>query len=399
MKKNSKPIVIDLFAGAGGLSLGLYKANWKGLFAIEANGMAFETLRHNLIGKKKHFSWPKWLPLKNHDINQVIRKYKKELKSLQGKIDLVVGGPPCQGFSMAGRRREEDKRNQLIHSYIEFVGIVKPKMIFFENVQGFTVHFRNGTKNNKPYSQIVIEKLKKLGYDVHGEIVDFSKFGVPQRRKRFIIIGTLNGKSDEFFKLIKSRRKAFLSQKGLRTKMNVKAAISDLEQKNGEMPCPDTTGFMSGMYSKPRTNYQKYLRKNVRRKIPNSHRFVNHREITRKMFSKLIKNVKANTKISEKDKKKYGVKKRSITLLGSNFLSPTLMSIPDDYIHYHEPRILTVREYARIQSFPDWYEFKGAYTTGGKRRAKEVPRYTQIGNAVPPLFAEHAGNILKELLD
>lgn len=75
------------------------------------------------------------------------------------------------------------------------------------------------------------------------------------------------------------------------------------------------------------------------------------------------------------------------------------MSIPDDYIHYSEPRTLTVREYARIQSFPDWYEFKGAYTTGGKRRAEQVPRYTQIGNAIPPLFGEFTGIVLKELLD
>jgi DNA (cytosine-5)-methyltransferase 1 len=75
------------------------------------------------------------------------------------------------------------------------------------------------------------------------------------------------------------------------------------------------------------------------------------------------------------------------------------MSIPDDYIHYSEPRILTVREYAIIQSFPDWYEFREAYTTGGKRRTEQVPRYTQIGNAIPPLFAEHVGNVLKELLN
>ena len=71
---------------------------------------------------------------------------------------------------------------------------------------------------------------------------------------------------------------------------------------------------------------------------------------------------------------------------------------PDDYLHYSEPRILTVREYARIQSFPDWYEFKSKYTTGGDMRKKEVPRYSQIGNAIPPLFAEQVGNVLKEML-
>lgn len=78
--------------------------------------------------------------------------------------------------------------------------------------------------------------------------------------------------------------------------------------------------------------------------------------------------------------------------------TPTITTLPDDYIHYHEPRILTVREYARIQSFPDWYEFQGKYTTGGILRVKEVPRYTQIGNAIPPLFSEQSGLILKHLI-
>ena len=85
-------------------------------------------------------------------------------------------------------------------------------------------------------------------------------------------------------------------------------------------------------------------------------------------------------------------------MLDDKQVSPTLTSHPDDYLHYSEPRILTVREYARIQSFPDWYEFKGKYTTGADLRVKEVPRYTQLGNAVPPLFAEQAGIVLKELL-
>ena len=85
-------------------------------------------------------------------------------------------------------------------------------------------------------------------------------------------------------------------------------------------------------------------------------------------------------------------------MLGPNSQSPTITSIPDELVHYCEPRILTVREHARIQSFPDWYEFKGKYTSGGKRRKNEVPRYTQVGNAVPPLFAEQIGRAIKEVL-
>ena len=85
-------------------------------------------------------------------------------------------------------------------------------------------------------------------------------------------------------------------------------------------------------------------------------------------------------------------------MLDPNSQSPTITSIPDELVHYCEPRILTVREHARIQSFPDWYEFKGKYTSGGKRRKNEVPRYTQVGNAVPPLFAEQIGRAIKEVL-
>ena len=85
-------------------------------------------------------------------------------------------------------------------------------------------------------------------------------------------------------------------------------------------------------------------------------------------------------------------------MLAADKLVPTITSIPDELVHYKEPRILTVREHARIQSFPDWYHFKGKYTSGGKQRKQEVPRYTQVGNAVPPLFAEQVGLALKEVM-
>jgi DNA (cytosine-5)-methyltransferase 1 len=103
---------IDLFAGCGGLSLGLHNAKWKGLFAIEKSEDAFETLKYNLVDKKKHFDWPTWLEIRNHNIDEVLKEKTGELKELEGKIDLVAGGPPCQGFSTAGKREEHDERNQ-----------------------------------------------------------------------------------------------------------------------------------------------------------------------------------------------------------------------------------------------------------------------------------------------
>ena len=393
------PTYIDIFAGCGGLSLGLYNAGWKGLFAIEKNFMAFETLKYNLIDKKKHFQWPAWLPIENHDIDEVMTNYHKNLKELPGTVDLVAGGPPCQGFSTAGRRIESDKRNHLIHSYIEFVEIVKPRAIFFENVQGFTMGFKNGTRKGKPYSHVVLSGLRDLGYkDVKGVLIDFSEFGIPQRRKRFIIVGTLDGQADRYFELLRNKRTSFLSQKGLKTKVYVGTAISDLERVHGEKPSPDSKGFMAGVYAPPKNNFQRFLRTSYEGKNPDSHRFANHTEEIVRIFKKVIRKANPGKKIEVEERIKLGLKKRNTVLLGHNLPSPTLMSIPDDYIHYSEPRILTVREYARIQSFPDWYEFKEAYTTGGKRRTEKVPRYTQIGNAIPPLFGEQSGLVLKEIL-
>src|SRR3990167_2029003 len=100
---------IDVFSGCGGLALGLHNAGWQGTFAIEKSADAFSTLKFNLIDKKNNFEWPEWLPKTNHDINNIIANYSNELKALRGKISLIAGGPPCQGFSMAGRRREDRK--------------------------------------------------------------------------------------------------------------------------------------------------------------------------------------------------------------------------------------------------------------------------------------------------
>ncbi|MFH1229788.1 MAG: DNA cytosine methyltransferase, partial [Candidatus Aenigmatarchaeota archaeon] len=174
------PTHIDIFSGCGGISLGLFKSGWKGLFAIEKNPMAFETLKCNLIDKNNHFEWPSWLPQTSHDINDVISLYKDNLISLRGIVTLVAGGPPCQGFSFAGRRNENDKRNKLVDSYIDFVELVRPKMLFFENVRGFTVGFSKKNLRSEAYSNYVTRKLKNLGYDVRAEVIDFSEFGVPQ---------------------------------------------------------------------------------------------------------------------------------------------------------------------------------------------------------------------------
>jgi DNA (cytosine-5)-methyltransferase 1 len=389
---------IDLFAGCGGLSLGFQQSEkWSGLFAVEKSPDAFGTLRHNLIEKSKHFLWPEWLPVGNYDINDILQNYYKQLIELRGKVKLVVGGPPCQGFSLAGRRNENDQRNNLVHCYLDFIEATQPDMILLENVKGFKIGFKKGNKEHgTPYSEIVLEKLKNLGYrSSDARVLNFSRFGVPQHRKRCIIFGIREGTASCFFDHLDNKADEMLRKIGLERVQTLENAISDLVKSNGTIPCNDSQSakFRSGLYStQPRCAYQEYLREG-QPVIPDSHRFPNHSTETELKFKTIIRH-----RLNSSDVRRlFFTRKCSTRLLRPDEPTPTLTTLPDDYVHYSEPRILTVREYARIQSFPDWYEILGKYTTGGKRRIIEVPRYSQIGNAIPPLFGRIVAETLSEL--
>ncbi len=406
-----KKLYIDIFAGCGGLSLGLYNSGmWKGLFAIEKSPDAFQTLQYNLIQTKPHFNWPTWLPEKNHDINEVIDQYSKELIKLRGSVDLVAGGPPCQGFSTAGKRKESDQRNKLIESYIKFIRLVQPKVIFFENVKGFTQKFDKNKAKGRIYSEYVKNALRRdsskynsIGYNVYGKLIDFSEYGVPQKRTRFILVGLRKDISTaktpvDFFVNIKENKNTFLINKGTEINVSLEQAISDLLRKN-EINSPDTPSFKAGLYNSEKSSYQKLMRQNLDEIFPDSHRFAKHNISTLNKFDYILNHAPKGKTLSAEIKDLFNLKKRTIIPLSKDSPAPTITTLPDDYIHYSEPRIFTVREYARIQSFNDWYKIKGKYTTGGNRRTQEVPRYSQIGNAIPPLFGEQAGVILNNLID
>ena len=128
---------IDLFAGCGGLSLGLMSAGWRGLFAIEKSRDAFLTLQSNLcsVDNPVHFDWPQWLKCTAMTTATLLRNHSKELEDLRGHVELIAGGPPCQGFSTAGLRDPKDPRNQLTHEYIKIVKLVQPKFLLLENVR------------------------------------------------------------------------------------------------------------------------------------------------------------------------------------------------------------------------------------------------------------------------
>ncbi len=398
---------IDLFAGCGGLSLGLFQAGWQGVFAIEKSPDAFATLKRNLCSDEKdfQFDWPTWLACGAQTTDKLLRRHKDDLLNLRGKVDLIAGGPPCQGFSTAGLRNPDDPRNRLTSEYIRIVDIVQPKFLLLENVRGFQAPFEGAPQ---PYSARVVKRLGKLAqpYDVFTGMLRAVDFGVPQPRARFILVGIrrdlklaqVNVLEKVLGSLVSFRKKKGLSH--LRP-VTSRQAISDLEVGRYEVvPSRDTDGFSEIQYkcSGKLSNYQKLLREGLETDfVPNSLRLPNHAEKTRARFRHILKHCSAGKTVPKKYRDKHGMKKQCIAPMHPNRPARTITTLPDDMVHYSEPRVLTVRENARLQSFPDWFEFCGKYTTGGKVRRTQCPRYTQVGNAVPPLMAEAIGITLLKL--
>lgn len=397
---------IDVFAGCGGLSLGLMQAGWQGLFAIEKDINAFETFAYNLATEnaRYRFSWPSWLPKISHSINDILKNHQANLAELEGAVDMIVGGPPCQGFSSAGRRDPNDPRNRLVESYLKFVGLIKPKIVLVENVKGITQDFvdTNATDGKINYSKQIIDSLS-IDYFVSSKMIDTSAFGVPQTRHRFFVIAIKKELiplfDENLFDALEKYQFSFLRLKGIHSiPVSSKSAISDLEiARNGKQPSRDSAGFEEIAYIGPQTSYQRLMHCEFGSSIPDT-RLARHKPEIANRFKKIIELCHAdgrlNVTLSAELKASFGLRKCAIRVLDPDSPSPTITSMPDDLIHYSEPRALTVRENARLQSFPDWFAFKGKYTTGGDRRRKEVPRFTQVANAVPPLMAEVIGRVL-----
>lgn len=153
------------------------------------------------------------------------------------------------------------------------------------------------------------------------------------------------------------------------------------------------------MYYGPYTLYQKAMHKHCLTDSMDSMRLARHRDDVRDRFRLIIKECTQGVRMNEESRARFGLKKHRIFPMSADVPAPTITTLPDDVLHYCEPRILTVRESARLQSFPDWFWFRGKYTTGGNMRTKECPRYTQVGNAVPPLLAEALGLTAVSILD
>ena len=399
---------VDVFAGCGGLSLGLMRAGWQGLFAVEKDPFAFATLAANLPAGQSPlaYDWPPTIARRPWDIHDLLSEHRTTLHGLAGRVDLLVGGPPCQGFSDAGRRRPNDPRNKLFEAYLKLVRIIHPRLVLVENVRGFRADFKSHSSGATTNFAAELTRRLSTHYDVAAAIIRACDFGVPQVRPRFFLVGVLKSAqaSDQinaFFTDLRSQASRFLSARHMPLRPTAWDAISDLEvTRNGTLPSPDTPGFDAIAYDSPLTSYQEAMR-DGHDDFPPDTRLARHRPHIRARFASIIKASVAegrlNTTISPDTRKTHGLKKMAIRVLDPLGSAPTITSLPDDLIHYYEPRTLTVRENARLQSFPDWFAFHGKYTTGGHRRRNEVPRFTQVANAVPPLLAEQLGLMLSRL--
>ena len=364
--------IIDLFSGCGGFSLGFQMESFKPCLAIEIDQWASETYSYN---------HPK-IPVLTKDIRKIDPK-KLNLKNIDG----IIGGPPCQGFSLSGNRDIKDPRNSLFIDFVRFVKVLQPKFFVMENVKGL---LSMKTKKNILVKEIIQDEFKKIGYNLTLQVLSSADYGVPQIRQRVFFIGLREDLPFDKNKLIP---KIDFSKKNY---LKLWDAISDLPQINSGQ------GEANQKYLlKPKNNYQKLMRKN-------SKEIFNH--VAMRHTDRLIerfKQIKYGQSVKDVDKK-YSQRKRGAAneISGKvfsqnnmrpypNLPSPTVAaSFQSNFIHPYLNRNFTAREAARIQSFPDTYVFKGKRTTMSWE--KYLSQYQQIGNAVPPLMAKAIAKSLKK---
>lgn len=396
---------IDLFAGCGGLTLGLHQAGHELMFAIEKDPMAFETFEANFLSAEAAYpigdSWPCWLECRNHDIQLLLAdpKVRRRLSSLRGSVDLICGGPPCQGFSVGGIRDGKDLRNQLPYRYMEVVELVRPPFVLLENVEGMARKFVSKPGHVEiAFIEWARSRLGELGYDAHFEILDASDFCVPQIRRRVFLFGVAKKlchetgpKAKDLFALLNLSRSRFRHHLGLPDRqLTVRDAIEDLDGRR-HVTCPDSPKFQAGTYKSPTSAFAKLMRRDISNThIPNSHRFSEHTPRILEFYRK-VQADKVFGRLPKSYLVAHGTKKDKKVLIDPASPASTITTHPDEFIHFRTPRNITVREMARIQSFPDDFVFKGRYTINGPRRRHDVARCSQVGNAVPPLLAEAVG--------
>ena len=472
---------LDLFAGCGGLSLGLEQAGLELAASVERSPMAAETHFRNFHLRGEEWDQPLWEEvLKSGDGGSFAKQVGhgtvvgsvwdllEDDEAMDALADLapdvVAGGPPCQGFSMAGRRNPNDKRNQLPWAFLGFVERLDPAAVVIENVAGINMAFVSRGGVEPAFAQLHRELAKTgRGYRVQSVELNARHFGVPQNRPRMVLIGLRSDLANDMG--IDASDKPWRSEDafaalergddptmGLRLVPEV-GSIVDKRRGSKRQPIEysasdalrdlDTDGYIEPVdYRRREYRYSGLMRRGSKRSLerPENHYTRNHSERVTERFDlyhffadegipnsvlglptrigsehearRAIADVlgdhanalPARDFVASGDRDlvdvvlRLATRKHTQRVVDHGAPAPTVVTLPDDYVHPFESRIMTVRELARLQSFPDWFEFRSKETTGSHRRKVEVPQYTQVGNAIPPLMAQAVGELLKKLL-
>lgn len=337
---------IDLFSGCGGLSHGLEMAGHKCLLGVDADKDAIASFAAN------HHHAAFYLG----DVKKLSEKKLIELLSGQ-KVDMVVGGPPCQGFSTVGKGVVQDARNHLFKEFVRIVKITEPRVILFENVTGLVA------KKNQAILAKIFQYFEKLGYNMDARVMSAEEYGVPEKRRRTIIMGVRGGEC--VFPLVSHGTRA-----GKKVK-TVSEAFKNLRANDGKIYNHDLKMaeikntedrerlkfIPAGCGIRYAADEHKYLPKNLRYNVD---------------WNKLRENRFRQTRLQR---------------LPLNEPSPTILTARTSYYHPVEPRYLTPREAAACQSFPNDFIFHGSQTA----------IFRQIGNAVPPGLAMAIGEVIKKI--
>lgn len=368
MKIKKRPKAISLFAGAGGCSLGFKQAGYDIVYATDYDKSAIETYK---------FNFPETLT-ECKDINNInFNELLNDLKLKKGEIDILIGGPPCQGFSTAGSRFWDDPRNHLLRQYIRALEIVKPKWFLMENVEGLL------TSNKGEYVRESVKAFVNLGYSVRLEKVYSQEYGVPQRRKRVIVIGNRLGIDFSFPKPTTNSHGRIFRKADI-TIQHALFGLPKPTNENKELKYNNDFSDSWASFLKSKNNtvtdhfYPKTERIQLERismlkpgqTMKDLPEYLQHPSFKKRA----ARRVKDGTPSDKRGGAPSGLKRLkfeepSLTITGAAIR---------EFIHPIENRCLTIRECARIQTFPDDYFFSGS--NGSKIQ--------QIGNAIPPLLAK-----------
>ncbi len=369
---------IDLFSGCGGMTLGFGWAGFNSILASDIDENCEKTFATNFSE----------IPFLCGDLSD-FKKVDFDVHIKKNEVDVIIGGPPCQGFSLANKRRNkvsDDPRNRLFYEFVKTIDWYNPKAFVMENVKGLL-----SMQSGKVIEQIIeeFEKAGKFGYEVAYKILKASDYGVPQSRERVIVIGIRKdlGKSPEF------------PQKCVETEVTVEEAISDLPQINaGE-------GSIKMKYAtKPQNKYQEWIRKDSKEvfnhiAMKHTQRLINRFEAIKpgKNLLDVWETHGSVQRGNPTEKSKIKFSQNNLRLIADKPAPTIAASFQSNFIHPYLNRNFTAREGARLQSFPDNFIFEGMRTKMSWE--KGLSQYQQIGNAVPPLMAFEIAKTLKLILD